>query len=75
SNPPSKPQGLHKTKDLINAYRRSWWVGNPPYNNAVGVAVSACGVDCLLIFKKIPPYRAVGGLTRPPYKNLHLLYA
>ncbi|MBP3221848.1 MAG: hypothetical protein J6M43_07420 [Neisseriaceae bacterium] len=39
-------------------YRRR--VGIPAHRNAIGV-------DYLLIFKKIPPYRAAGGLTRPPY--------
>ncbi|MBR0128823.1 MAG: hypothetical protein IJM09_03310 [Neisseriaceae bacterium] len=29
---------------------------------------SACGVYYLLIFKKILPCRAVGGLESPPYK-------
>ncbi|MBP5790110.1 MAG: hypothetical protein J6W29_07760 [Neisseriaceae bacterium] len=33
-----------------------------PTNNAEGV-------DYLLIFKKIPPYRAVGGLESPPYND------
>ncbi|MBR7002171.1 MAG: hypothetical protein IKI11_05910 [Neisseriaceae bacterium] len=27
---------------------------------------SACGVDYMLILKKIPPYRAVGGLETHP---------
>ena len=31
---------------------------------------NAEGVDYLLIFKKIPPYRAVGGQECPPYKHL-----
>ncbi|MBO4576167.1 MAG: hypothetical protein J5680_03555 [Neisseriaceae bacterium] len=26
--------GCLKTIDLINAYRRCWWVGNPPYGSS-----------------------------------------
>ena len=33
--PTRKPQGLHKTKDLINAYRRCGGLFAPPYGGAV----------------------------------------
>ncbi|MBR7001609.1 MAG: hypothetical protein IKI11_02975 [Neisseriaceae bacterium] len=30
---------------------------------------NAAGVDCFLILKKIPPYRAAGGQECPPYND------
>ncbi|MBQ9682038.1 MAG: hypothetical protein IJV35_02060 [Neisseriaceae bacterium] len=46
-----------RLKPLQNSIRNKsirYRVGIPAHR-------SACGVDYLLIFKKIPPYRAVGG--------------
>ncbi|MBR7001177.1 MAG: hypothetical protein IKI11_00715 [Neisseriaceae bacterium] len=41
-------------------------MGRLPTNNAAGI-------DYLLILKKIPPYRAVGGQECPPY-NICICY-
>ncbi|MBQ9683632.1 MAG: hypothetical protein IJV35_10255 [Neisseriaceae bacterium] len=59
---------LPETFAKLNLKQKSvhYRVGTPAHHNAVGI-------DYLLILNKIPPYWAVGGLTRPPY-NICIYY-